>query len=217
VVKKKLATMSTNPTKALNWTQFQLLGGRLCLDFVNTVNREVDRTSEEWLYGYADLIAWSQQTQIFSDKQAKNLLQEAIAHPQKAQSVFERAIALRETLYAIFGAIAQKQPVPEKAIARFNNALAQTLVNLQIMPSERGYTWTWKDCDRQLDVVLWEVIRSAGELLTAKEMNRLRKCAADDCSFLFVDTSRNGSRCWCDMKDCGNRYKAKQYYRRQKH
>lgn len=217
MVVKNSVTMSKNPTKNKDWTQYRLLGGWLCLDFVNTVNRDNDRTSEEWLDRYADLIAWSQHASIAGDEQAKSLLEEAIAHPQKAQSVYENAIASRETLYHIFSAIALKQPVPETAIARLNHALAQTLANLQIMPSERGYTWTWKDGDRQLDVVLWEVIRSAGELLTEKNINRLKKCAADDCSFLFVDTSRNGSRCWCDMKDCGNRNKAKQYYRRQRH
>jgi predicted RNA-binding Zn ribbon-like protein len=33
---------------------------------------------------------------------------------------------------------------------------------------------------------------------------------------MFVDTSKNHSRRWCDMKVCGNRVKARKFYRRQK-
>ena len=31
---------------------------------------------------------------------------------------------------------------------------------------------------------------------------------------VLLDTSRNHSRHWCDMKDCGNRAKVKRYYQR---
>jgi len=31
-----------------------------------------------------------------------------------------------------------------------------------------------------------------------------------------VDESRNGSRRWCSMKDCGNRAKARRHYHRVK-
>ena len=37
----------------------------------------------------------------------------------------------------------------------------------------------------------------------------LRRCANDLCRFLFIDTSRSGSRRWCDMSICGNRAKGR--------
>jgi predicted RNA-binding Zn ribbon-like protein len=36
-------------------------------------------------------------------------------------------------------------------------------------------------------------------------------CRADDCGWLFVDASRNRSRRWCDMSECGNRAKAQRF------
>jgi predicted RNA-binding Zn ribbon-like protein len=32
---------------------------------------------------------------------------------------------------------------------------------------------------------------------------------------MFLDTSRNRSRHWCDMKDCGNRAKVSRFRQRQ--
>jgi len=40
-------------------------------------------------------------------------------------------------------------------------------------------------------------------------------CAADDCAWVFLDTSKNHSRRWCDMKACGNRAKARRFNARQ--
>ena len=47
-------------------------------------------------------------------------------------------------------------------------------------------------------------------------MDRVRVCAADDCSMLFLDCSRNGSRRWCSMDRCGSRAKANAYYERKR-
>jgi len=53
---------------------------------------------------------------------------------------------------------------------------------------------------------------SALGLLEQRRADRVRICG--NCGWLFVDGSRNGSRIWCDMAVCGNRQKAKRFYRR---
>jgi len=40
--------------------------------------------------------------------------------------------------------------------------------------------------------------------------------ATDGCGWLFLDETRNRSRRWCSMKDCGNRAKARRHYRRRR-
>ena len=37
---------------------------------------------------------------------------------------------------------------------------------------------------------------------------RFKACRGDDCRWVFLDGSRNTSRRWCDMANCGNRAKA---------
>jgi predicted RNA-binding Zn ribbon-like protein len=36
---------------------------------------------------------------------------------------------------------------------------------------------------------------------------RVKACPGPGCAWVFVDRSRNGSRRWCDMAECGNRAK----------
>ncbi len=42
----------------------------------------------------------------------------------------------------------------------------------------------------------------------------MKECAADNCNWLFYDASRNRSRRWCDMRDCGNRAKVRRFRKR---
>jgi predicted RNA-binding Zn ribbon-like protein len=39
------------------------------------------------------------------------------------------------------------------------------------------------------------------------DWSRVKACRGDDCRWVFVDGSRNTSRRWCAMADCGNRAK----------
>jgi predicted RNA-binding Zn ribbon-like protein len=68
----------------------------------------------------------------------------------------------------------------------------------------------------KLDWILCPVIRSAAELLVSEKFRRVKKCADPICGWLFLDISRNRSRRWCDMRDCGNRAKASRYYKKKK-
>lgn len=43
---------------------------------------------------------------------------------------------------------------------------------------------------------------------------RLKACPADDCQWAFFDGSRNRSRTWCSMEECGNREKTRRYRRK---
>ena len=71
------------------------------------------------------------------------------------------------------------------------------------------YELTWES-----NAGMGEIVRSTVELLTSDDLGRLRLCAADDCHWVFLDHSKNGSRRWCDMNVCGNRAKARRYYAR---
>jgi predicted RNA-binding Zn ribbon-like protein len=46
--------------------------------------------------------------------------------------------------------------------------------------------------------------------------SRMKACRADDCRWAFYDRSRNRSRAWCSMSECGNRAKARSYRARQR-
>jgi len=61
---------------------------------------------------------------------------------------------------------------------------------------------------------VWPVLLDAADLLTSDMLKRVGECAGEGCTWLFIDKSRNRSRQWCAMDDCGNRAKARRFYRR---
>lgn len=191
--------------------------GWLCLDFANTAEWHASDHPEEHLNRYSDLIDWAQQVGILTDREAQRLSQEAARRPADAAAVFERAIALREAIYRIFSTVAGGGSAETTDLATLNAALSGALVWSQIVPTAHGFAWGWSDDENALERMLWPVARSAAELLTSQELNRVGVCADDrGCGWLFLDTSRNRSRRWCDMKDCGNRAKARRHYKRKR-
>ena len=50
-----------------------------------------------------------------------------------------------------------------------------------------------------------EAAMAVVDLIRAGELSRLHECAADDCTAVVVDLSRNRSRRYCDVGNCGNR------------
>jgi predicted RNA-binding Zn ribbon-like protein len=54
------------------------------------------------------------------------------------------------------------------------------------------------------------------DLVRADDLDRLRICAADDCSDVLVDMSKNRSKRYCDTGNCGNRTNVAAYRARQR-
>lgn len=195
----------------------EMLGGRLCLDFANTVHcyREDDILDE--LKSYADLVAWSRQAGVISEREARRLLRKAAEHPLKADKVFERAKALRNAIFRIFAAIAKEQAPERDDLALLNTALAEAMMRARVVATADGFEWSWAEDERDaLEQMLWPIARSAADLLTSDEVSRTRECGGDTCTWLFMDTSKNRSRRWCDMKGCGNRAKSRRHYERRR-
>ena len=190
---------------------FELSGGRLCLDFVNTVEKRPTEP-RELLQTYADLAAWSRQSRILSPREERALVGRARRAPDGARKVLERARSLREALFAIFSR------GTEYALDDLREALPTAYRHpvLRTGPSGRGHDLVWEDDPKALDRMLGPVLRSAVALLTSKELDRVRVCGADDCDWLFLDESRSRSRQWCNMAVCGNRAKARRFYQRQR-
>ena len=82
------------------------------------------------------------------------------------------------------------------------------------MARREGLRWEWRGAAARLESPLWPVARAAAALLTSPELARLRQCGGDDCGWLFLDGSRNHSRQWCTMEDCGNLSKVRRFRER---
>jgi predicted RNA-binding Zn ribbon-like protein len=95
-----------------------------------------------------------------------------------------------------------------------SNAAGAALARRRLVWVDGGVEWAW--CEVEVATPLWMLAEAATRLLTSEEMALLRACDSPTCRWLFVDTSKNHSRRWCDMKVCGNRIKARRFYRRER-
>ena len=195
---------------------FELSAGRLCLDLPNTLGRRPTAEPIERLISYAHLVTWSRLAGLVDDAQAGALLDRAATRPDEAARVLRRAVALREAIYTAIHAVVNGEAVPDAAVATVNAEAARAGTHARIVAMDGGFAWGWDEEGPTLDRVLWPVARSAAELLTSSELPQVRECAADDCAWLFIDTSKNHGRRWCDMAVCGNRAKARRHYARTK-
>jgi predicted RNA-binding Zn ribbon-like protein len=193
----------------------EMVGGRLCLDFANTVHSFYDEEKRDELQTYADLLEWSRRADLVTDREARRLLKEAAAHPAKAKAALERAKRLRDAIFKIFAAVAAGRAPERDDVALLNSVLAEALTHSRVVARPEGFVWGWAVED-SLDQLLWPLARSAADLLTSDELTRTRECGGESCTWLFMDTSKNRSRRWCDMKGCGNRAKSRRHYERKR-
>ena len=193
-----------------------LVGGALCFDFTNTGSNRVFGPFRDRLGSYADLVTWSRRVGLLDDGGASEMLAEAAGRPEAAAAVLARARTLRETIYRLFSSSASGREPSAQDIEDLNAALAEAGGHRRLEADGDGWTWTWARGAEPLAWPLWPVVESAAELLTEGEVERIKECQADDCTWLFYDASRNRSRRWCDMKDCGNAAKQRRHYRRRK-
>ncbi len=194
----------------------EFVGGAVCLDFTNTIGGTRERPTHEHLGGYADLVSFARAAGTLSPAQAKQLLAEAGRQPRIATEVYRRGLVLREAVSRAFADIAHRRAPADDDIALIGREAAASSARSRMTRGPSGFAWAWPDDDLDLSRPLWPVARSAAELLTDdQDRVRVRECGSETCTWLFVDRSRNHSRRWCDMNDCGNRAKARRFRQRQ--
>jgi predicted RNA-binding Zn ribbon-like protein len=202
--------------------EMKLVGGRLCLDFINTVDgrksnsprresRSIDSVLGDKLGEYSDLVEWSRHSGIVTATEAERLIQASKRNVAEAKKVFDRAIALREGLYRICKAIMTDRRPQTVNLAIVNDELLVARTHEKLTHGTHGFTWEWVGSEPALDRMLWSIAHSAAELFTTGDLSRLRECCGEECGWVFEDTSRNRSRQWCDMQDCGNLAKVRRY------
>jgi predicted RNA-binding Zn ribbon-like protein len=190
----------------------RLIGGRLCLNFVNTVDCHTRTRPKEYLVDYPALIGWGLHAGLLAPHAADQLLSAAARRPAEAAEALTRARQLRRALYGMFtGAFTDQTDLIDK-IDTCNRTLAETSHRAAITRTRSGFDWAWDGDSSRLDQLLGPIAWSAAELLTSAELARVRECEGERCSWLFLDTSRNRGRRWCSMVDCGNRAKARRHY-----
>ncbi len=196
--------------------EFSYLAGDAALDFGNTLGDRGTERPHERLTRYPDLVWWAYGAGIFGGRDARKLLGAARDRPGRAAKVLTRARALRESLHRAFEAVTAAGKPAAADLAVLNDELAHALEHLQLQPGGECCRLEYAEPDEALDRMLWAVARAVVDLLTSGRLRLVKQCAGATCDWLFLDESRNRSRRWCDMRECGNRAKARRHYAKTK-
>jgi predicted RNA-binding Zn ribbon-like protein len=192
----------------------KLLGGRLCLDFVNTLDPREGERARDFLTSYSDLISWGVHVGILGSGEARRMSRSAARDPAGASTVFTKAVALREATYRLFSAVIIGRRPRATDLNVLQAALDEAPPRSRIVLTKKGFGWHPVGGSDTLERVLWPVAWSAADLLTSDDLPSVKKCTGQYCGWLFLDMSRNNNRQWCSMKGCGNREKARRHYGR---
>ena len=187
----------------------------LCLAFTNTVGDHASAQPREYFNSYPDWLAWAERVGVVEPEAAAHLGAEAARRPAKASAALKHAVALREAMYRTFVAHLHGNPPAAGDVEIVNTALRAALGELRLETRQAGHRLAWGQ-PRTLEALAHPAVVSAADLLSTPELlARVGQCAdADGCGWLFLDLTKNRSQRWCDMRDCGNRAKARRYYRR---
>jgi predicted RNA-binding Zn ribbon-like protein len=191
--------------------ELPIVGGNLALDFANTVDDPLGPTRHDHVGTYPDLIHWSLRVHTLDEERAAQLLRAAEREPGAAGAAVERAHELREALNDVFGAVAEGADDVAARWPRLRTFAADAVAAAQLDTRSRAHRWSWPGADDP-GVVLHPVAAAAADLLVSAELERVKRCAR--CPWLYVDRSKNRSRRWCDMADCGTAEKMGRYVAR---
>jgi predicted RNA-binding Zn ribbon-like protein len=181
--------------------RYQFVAGNLALDFVNTVAYRADPGKmKDHLQRAEDVHRWASQAQL-PDLVAIN----------SGPRVGTAALGRIRTVHAIAG----NDPIPADELASVGKALHDCCAKRCLSIEGAGVRWTWRPGARCTDYLLYPVLTAATDLLTSVSRGLVHQCEDAGCGWLFLDRSNARKRRWCSMADCGNRNKARQYYRRE--
>ncbi|MBH0123398.1 CGNR zinc finger domain-containing protein [Rhodococcus sp. NPDC003382] len=175
---------------------FEVDSGSLCVDFVYT-GGAAERARWETLHTPDDLTNW-----------IAARMRVPAAHVRLGPHDVAQAKGLREALWhSLNRCIDGSGPSPSDT-AVIDAAAARPDIAPQLAAPGTVVPITG-------DQALSTLARDAVDLLGGPRASRIKRCAADDCPLVFVDTSRAGNRRWCSMARCGNRDKVRAHRRKE--
>ncbi len=200
------------------------VGNNLSLDFVNSVSGRTwlgEGSSHDYkvlgdkLEDYSDLVVWANKAGIINYAAAEKLNRSGRANQKASQKFHKKAAVIREAIYRIFICLVRGEEPEEEDIRLLDRECAAAREHQKLQYESGEFNWKLELQSGDPAGILWQIALSASELLTSGSLHKVKECAGEDCGWLFLDTSKNGSRQWCSMKDCGNLVKVRKF--REKH
>ncbi|HEY6516603.1 MAG TPA: ABATE domain-containing protein [Steroidobacteraceae bacterium] len=194
--------MSRDPARAAS----QFFGGRVCLDFANTLDWRLTDSPVELIPDYAALLAWSERRGTMPARALARLRRHRVESPA-ADAVIREARVLRTQIWLLADELMAGRP---PRLSTLNERLAELPSQPEVRAQGSRYVFDLSGTD--LRQPLWPVLWSLTAVLTSEDATRMGCCQAKGCGWYFIDESPNRSRTWCSSEVCGNRERVRRAY-----
>jgi predicted RNA-binding Zn ribbon-like protein len=195
--------------------QLPLIGGHRALDLVNTVARGQPAAQRpDHLQAPEDLLVWSQRTSLTDAATTRAVGEAWNASPAAGTRALTAVQDIRESLFLVLTATLDNPGRPEATQGELDHisiAWASSVSRARLKPGTTGTgAARWVVTAPPALLIADLVTQDAVGLLCDVDLTRLGRCPveAGGCGWLFLDHSRNRSRRWCTMEDCGTGAKA---------
>ncbi len=204
---------------------FRIVGGHPALDLVNTVSPRLRGGTPEhdYLTSAAELLAWGRRIELIDARDQTAIDSTWGSAPELAEKALRATIEIREATYDVLSAKAAGVVAAPDVDTRHMGSAFERLMLRWSAASARSMLIPRTETDDPraagvADLVVGtapalqipdRLVVAAVDLVRTVDLRQLRACPIDEggCGWLFLDRSRNGSRRWCAMEDCGTRAK----------
>jgi predicted RNA-binding Zn ribbon-like protein len=186
----------------------QFFGGRVCLDFANTLDWRLTDNPQELIPDYNALLTWSDRRQILLAPVVTRLRTRARTDAEGALAVMKQATLLRTQIWAIADALREGSAADLREV----NSMLQHLPPQPKLVEQEGGRYAYALKGQELAEPIWPVLWSLTAVLASEDAARIGSCQATGCGWYFVDESPNRTRLWCSSEVCGNRERARRAY-----
>jgi predicted RNA-binding Zn ribbon-like protein len=209
-------------TQSLTSAELPLVGGHRALDLVNTVSPRLPATERhEHLRTPAELIVWSQRSGLLQATEAAEVTAAWQASPAAGRRALTAVREIRESVYEVISAALTglESAAADDGLDHVSLAWASALTRARLRPAADGRAVAQLSFESPPALLVVDrVAGDAVDLLSGTDGTRVRCCPVDrgGCGWLFLDHSRNRSRQWCAMADCGTSAKTRRLTERRR-
>ncbi len=193
---------------------FLFVGNQLALDFLNT-KPILESKPQELLPHAAALERWLIASGIVTSQKNRRLIR-AWRDSRQGEAFVQKLIAFRERLRAAVLRL-EAGALPGNAFLAEMDMLLKKHPQRTRLSKQGSKVALDVFFEPQKPEDVWApIVAATAELLCEVESSRIHKCESDSCMVHFYDTSKKGSRRWCSMNICGNKFKVAAYQKRQR-
>ncbi len=191
----------TDRSEAEILPKHEFVAGRLCLDFCNTLSRGPGAGPRDRIASAADFSAW-----------AKRLGWESV--PPPGPEALRGLREFRAALLAIVDATVENTVQAPADLQVLAGEIAAFRRSERLVSAADGRILLAENAEDPVENLRHAIARDAAELLLGPDRARIKRCPGPACHWVFFDASKNLSRRWCAMEDCGARDKVRRFRRR---